>query len=506
VVSVAVGAPPRLGWPTKALYGLSAFGSTVKVGVGSLTLFFYTQLVGLDAPFVSLALAISLFIDALWDPIVGQISDNTKTRFGRRHPFIYFAAVPASLFFAAIYMPPLGWPDQDIFLWLLGTIILSRLFESLIEIPNAALLPELSRNYDERTSLASWRYLFLAVVGRVASVLLTFGVFLRETPGQKFGQMNQAGYAPLAITVGAIACVTLLISAVSTQRFTPFMHQPARRRPSFREMVREMGGALGNRNFAALAISGFIFGIAVGISGGLTTYFMTYYWELPSSSLRALGLWAIPGGLVGVVAAPYWSRWLGKKRGCLIVFFLSIASTTVPIGLRLFGLMPPNSSPWVLRILIIDSIATGLLSITGFVIVTAMLADVVEETQVKTGQRSEGVLFAADSLLRKITQSFATIFPGLIIGYIHFPKHAQPGHVSPAILTQLATIYLPTITFLYLCSTSCILFYRIDRKRHEDNLAEIARSAELASETDPELNPHLAPDIVTGPGGAGASA
>jgi Na+/melibiose symporter-like transporter len=269
-------------------------------------------------------------------------------------------------------------------------------------------------------------------------------------------------------------------------------------------MAREIWGALGNRNFASLAISGFIFGIAVGITGGLMAYFMTYYWELPSSALRALGLWAIPGGLAGVVIAPYWARWLGKKRGCLIVFFLSILSTTVPIGLRLFGVMPPNSSPWVLRILIIDSIATGLLSITGFVIVTAMLADVVEETQVKTGQRSEGVLFAADSLLRKVTTSFATIFPGLIIGYIHFPKFAQPGHVPEAILRHLAIIYLPTVTFLYLCSTSCILFYRIDRKRHEENLERIAQSAELATEADPELNPHLAPDVLPNPEGAGA--
>jgi len=494
---------PRLGWPTKALYGLSAFGTTLKVGQG-LTLFFYTQLVGLDAPLVSLALSIALFIDAFWDPVVGQISDNTHTRLGRRHPFIYAAALPASLFFAAVYMPPLGWSDQGVFFWLLATMILSRLFESLVEIPNAALLPELSRNYDERTSLGSWRYLFLAVVGRATSVILTFGVFLRETPAQKFGQMNQAGYAPLAITVAIIAFVTVVISALSTQRFAPFMHQPARRSPSFRAMARQIGGALGNRNFAALAISSFIFGIAVGITGGLFTYFMTYYWELPSSALRALGLWAIPGGLVGVFVAPFWAKWLGKKRGCLIVFFLSILSTTVPISLRLFGLMPPNSSPWVLRILIIDSIATGLLSITGFVIVTAMLADVVEETQVKTGQRSEGVLFAADSLLRKVTQSFGTIFPGLIIGFINFPKHALPGHVSPATLRELAIIYLPTVTFLYLCSTSCILLYRIDRKRHEDNLERIAQAAELATEADPELNPHLAPDVLPSPDAAGA--
>lgn len=500
MTAAAVGTAPRLGWPTKALYGLSAFGTTVKGGLGAgLTLFFYSQLIGLDAPLVSLALSISLFIDAFWDPIVGQISDNTRTRFGRRHPFIYAAALPASLFFAAIYMPPLGWSDQGVFFWLLATMILSRMSESLVEIPNAALLPELSRNYDERTSLGSWRYLFLAVIGRAASVILTFGIFLRETKTQKFGQMNVHGYAPLAVTVAVIALVTILISAVATQRFTPYMHQPSRRTPSLRAMGREVWGALGNRNFASLAISGFIFGIAVGITGGLATYFYTYFWELPSSALRALGLWAIPGGLIGVVVAPFWARWLGKKRGCLIVFFISIACTTVPIGLRLLGVMPPNASPWVLRILIVDSLFTGLFSITGFIIVTAMLADVVEETQVKTGQRSEGVLFAADSLLRKLTTSFGTIFPGLIIGYINFPKHALPGHVDPAILTHLAVIYLPTVTFLYLCSTSCILFYRIDRKRHEDNLERLADSAAIAQESDIEANPHLAPDVLIDP-------
>ncbi len=502
-MSAETAAMPRLGWPTKALYGLSALGTTLKVGQG-LTLLFYTQLVGLDAPLVSLALSIALLIDAFWDPVVGQISDNTRTRLGRRHPFIYAAALPASVFFAAVFMPPLGWSDQGIFFWLLVTMVLSRLFESLVEIPNAALLPELSRNYDERTSLGSWRYLFLAVIGRAASVVLTFGVFLRETPQQKFGQLNQAGYAPLAITVAVIALASILISALSTQRFTPYMHQPARRSPSFGEMAREIGGALGNRNFASLAISGFIFGIAVGITGGLTAYFMTYYWELPSSALRALGLWAIPGGLAGVVLAPYWARWLGKKRGCLIVFYLSIASTTVPIGLRLFGVMPPNSSPWVLRILIVDATATGLLSTMGFIIVTSMLADVVEAVQVKTGQRSEGVLFAADSLLRKLSTSFATVFPGLIIGYIHFPKFAQPGHVPEAILRHLALIYLPTVTILYLCSTSCIWLYRIDRKRHEHNLERIAQAAELATEADPELNPHLAPDVLPSPDPAGA--
>src|SRR6185312_6388737 len=129
----------------------------------------------------SLAVGLSLFVDAIWDPVVGQISDNTRTRLGRRHPFIYAAALPASLLFAAIYMPPLNWSDEALFFYLLATVIGSRLFESLIEIPNAALLPELSRDYDQRTSLGSWRYVFLTVIGRPVGTILAFAVFLRGT-------------------------------------------------------------------------------------------------------------------------------------------------------------------------------------------------------------------------------------------------------------------------------------------------------------------------------------
>ncbi len=490
---------PRLGWPTKALYGMGALGGSIKMQLTGLTLLFYNQLVGLDAAAVSFALFIALFIDALWDPIVGQISDNTRSRLGRRHPYIYAAAIPAAVTFAFIFMPPLGWSDEGLFVYLLVVVVGTRMFDSLIEVPGSALLPELSRDYDERTGLGSWRYLFLTVIGRGLSTWLAYGVFLHSVHGQRAGQLNIAGYKPYAITVAIISVVVIVASALATQRFVPYMHKPTRRTPSFKAMAREIGLAISNRNFVSLAVSGLIFGIAVGISGGLQIYFNTYLWEFGSAELFQLGLWVIPGSLLGVVVAPYWARLLGKKRGCLIVFFMAIFSTTVPITLRVLGVMPPNSSPWVLRILILDSLAIGLLSTMGFIIVTSMLADVTEEVQVKTAQRSEGVLFAADSLLRKVFTSFSVALPGLMLARVHFPKFAKPGHVDPAILNHLALIYLPTVTVLYLCSTSCILLYRIDRNRHAENLSRIAESAAIAQEADPEDNPHLAPDVLIDP-------
>lgn len=498
-MSEAVGERPRLGWPTKALYGLSYLGTATRQAVLGSVLFFYSRVLQMDPAAVSFAILIALLIDAFWDPIVGQWSDNTRTRLGRRHPFIYAAILPAAVCIALIFMPPAQWSDAAIFGYLLATLIAARLLESMIEIPVASLLPELSHNYDQRTSLASWRFLYLTVVGRALSTVLAYGVFLRGTKAHPFGQLNAAGYLPYAITVAAISVVVTLISALSTQRFVPYIHQPPRARAGFGEMANAFLAAAGNRNFLALALSSFIFGISVGITGGLLLYFLTDFWGLPSAALLQLGLWGIPGALFGVVVAPYWSRMWGKKRGCLIVFFMAIFSTTVPIGLRLLGLMPPNSSPWVLIILILDSIATGLLSTMGFIIVTAMLADVVEAVQVKTGRRSEGVLFAADSLLRKITTSFAAVIPGLMLHYVRYPMGAKPGQVDPDILRHLAIIYLPLVTGLYLCSTSMLFLYRIDRKQHEDNLQSIAAAAAFDEESDTDVNPHLEPEIVTGP-------
>jgi GPH family glycoside/pentoside/hexuronide:cation symporter len=497
-MSDVMGERPRFGVLTKAAYGLGALGAASKLQLFGLLLIFYNQLVGLDAAEVGACLAAALLIDALWDPIVGQLSDNTRTRIGRRHPYIYGATIPAAICFALLFMPPLSWSDDQLIIYLLVLVIGGRMLDSLHEIPNAALMPELTHNYEERTSLQSWRYALGTVAGGAIAAFLGFGLFLRGTKAQPFGQLNMAGYAPYALTVAIISVVSVLIAARATQRFVPYMHQPVRRRPGLGAIMREIGVALTNRNFVALAGSAMIFGISVGISGGLLTYFYTYFWELPSSALFILRLSAIPAGLLGVVMAPLGARLWGKKHACVGVFLLAIFSTTIPLGGRLLGFMPPNGSPALLAILIADTMATGALGVMGFVIVTSMLADVVEEVQVKTGQRSEGLLFAADSLLRKLTTSFTVALPGLILNFVKFPAHARPGHIDPSILHHLAIIYLPITTGLTICSTSVIMFYRIDKARHEANVGSIVEAAALLEEADPDLEISESPGIVPG--------
>jgi Na+/melibiose symporter-like transporter len=493
-VSVTAGDAPRLTLPIKALYGLGALGTASKMQLFGLVLLFYTQLVGVDPRLVSLALAVALFVDAFWDPIVGQISDNTHTRLGRRHPYIYGAAIPGAICFALIFMPPRGWSDEALFFYLAVLVVAGRMLDSLIEVPGSALMPELTSNYEERTSVQGWRFALGFVLGGAVAAFLGFGYFLRSTKAQPYGQLNMAGYAPYAIAVAAIGAVSVLISARATQPFVPYLHKPERRRLTLGAIARDIGLALGNRNFVALAISALIFGISQGLTQGLLSFFYTYLWEVPSSQLFLIRLAFIPGGLLGVALAPLGVRLWGKKHACLGVFYASILSTTIPLAGRLLGFLPANHTPAILAILIADVMATSALGLMGFVIVTSMIGDVTEDVQVRTGQRSEGLLFAVDSLLRKLSNSFAVVIPGLLLAYVGLPKFAKPGHINPHIMTHLALIYLPITVGLTLCSTSAIWFYRIDKARHADNLARIADAAVLLAEADPEM------EVTDGPG------
>jgi Na+/melibiose symporter-like transporter len=163
---------PKLSIGTKIFYGAGAMGAATKGRLIGLLLLFYNQLVGLPAPWVSAAIAISIFVDAFWDPVVGQLSDGTRTRLGRRHPYIYGAVIPAAIFFILLFMPPHGWSNQALFFYMLVTLLGMRFFDSLHEIPASALMPELTQDYDERTNVQSYRFLFSTVVGGLVGVVL----------------------------------------------------------------------------------------------------------------------------------------------------------------------------------------------------------------------------------------------------------------------------------------------------------------------------------------------
>ena len=169
----------RLSLSTRIFYGFGSVAFGVKDnGFSYFLAFFYAQVMGLPAQKVGLAIMLALVIDAFIDPIVGQLSDNTRSRWGRRHPFMYAAAMPVGLSYLLLWHPPKGWEEGALLAYLVSTAILIRSFISCYEIPSAALAAELTTEYDERTRLLSYRYLF-GWAGGLAMYGLALAVFLK---------------------------------------------------------------------------------------------------------------------------------------------------------------------------------------------------------------------------------------------------------------------------------------------------------------------------------------
>ena len=134
----------RLSPSTRLFYGFGSVAFGVKDnGFSYFLLIFYNQVMGLSAQTVGLAIMIALFADAFLDPIVGQLSDNLRSRWGRRHPFMYAAAIPVTVSYLLLWSPPGGLSHDALFLYLIGTAILIRSCITLYEIPSSALAAEL---------------------------------------------------------------------------------------------------------------------------------------------------------------------------------------------------------------------------------------------------------------------------------------------------------------------------------------------------------------------------
>jgi Na+/melibiose symporter-like transporter len=468
---------PGLTIGTNILYGVGSVAFGVHyAALGSLLLLFFNQVVGLPAAWVGAAMMVTLMFDAICDPLIGEWSDHTRSRWGRRHPFMYASALPIGIAFYLLWNPPHGWSNQSVVVYLVALLVAVRVFLSLYEIPSTALAPELTLDYDQRTSLMSWRF-FFGTLGGAAMGVLTFRVFLRHDATHPLGVMNRAGYGYYGLAAGIVMFVSIMISCLGTHRFIAnVVHEPKRSR-NWTETMHELTGTLSNRSFLALMISGIFGAISTGLASTLDLYFTNYFWELTPAQISYFPGVALFSALLGVVLAPAASKRFGKKHAMIGLFVLSTFTGAGPIALRLVGLMPENHSPALLPILLANYLVVMTLALTGFIIVTSMMADVVEDAAVVTGQRSEGLLFAANGLLNKCVTGAGTFLSGLLLSAIQFPQGAIQGHVNPLILRHLALVYVPITVTCSLISIAVLLFYNIDRSAHQRNVQRLGEAS-----------------------------
>ncbi|MBI3678264.1 MAG: MFS transporter [Proteobacteria bacterium] len=468
---------------TKLFYGFGSVAYGVKDnGFQTILLPFYNLVLHLPPQWVGAAIAIALFFDAFIDPIIGHISDNLNTRWGRRHPLMYLAALPVSISYLLLWNPP-HWSKEWLFGYLIVVAIIVRTFITFYEIPSSALVPELTEKYDERTSFLSYR-VFFAWYGGLGMSVLAFIIFLTKDATHKVGQLNEAGYSRYGLTAAIVMLCAILISAWGTHKFIPFFRKPETRQMTLGQYALEMIKTLTNRAFLVLFIAALFFSLATGLVFALTFYINTYFWLLPSSTLGVLTLATFIAVFFSFVIAVPLSKRFGKKESAIGMFALGAAISVLPLVLGLMGVLSPGAS-YLVPLLFVFAAVGGSLTIGSSIMIVSMIADVVEDSELRTGRRSEGLFFAGNSFIQKSASGLGLFGSGLVLWVVGFPVDAKPGAVDPAIVHNFALTYLVIVLVLYGIGFLILGQFPISRASHEENVRRLAGEVAVAGEGPP---------------------
>jgi Na+/melibiose symporter-like transporter len=448
----------------RALYGLGQMTEGIKnIALAVFIMFYYNNLLGLDAVLAGAAMLIALIVDSVTDPLVGAISDRWRSKWGRRHPFMYAAILPLVVLFYLLFAPPPGLSQSALFAWLLVFGIAARLALTLYVVPHLAMGAELSRDYRGRTGIVVWRQAANSF-GCMLTYALAFLVFFPIT------QRDPAAYPGFALALSLIMGGAMLISALGTHRLIPQLIVPAQPkvRMSAFAIIRETIEALANRNFRWYFSGALMIYMVIGVDSALLLYLNSYLWEISGRPLTFITCGLFVGYLLG---APF-TRLLQKRFEKKVVLIWSTALIglfqTLPILCWLAGWMPAEGTIALVATLTTMRVVQGLTTIHAQVTGGSMLADVADEYELKAGRRNEGVFFGAQLITYKATSGLGKFVSGVALALIAWPTSAEiaANGISDDKLFWLAMTYGPFMSAFALLAVLCYTRYRLDAADH----------------------------------------
>lgn len=385
----------------KVFYGLGDLGNNIAYGaIGFYFVFFLTDVAGLTPAWAGYIFMIARMWNAVCDLVMGILSDKTKTKFGRRRPFLLFGAIPLAVGFAVLWTVPFDGTVQKIIFYTLIGILFNTLY-SLVSIPYNALLPELSKDPEERTSISGFKMAF----SFVGSLLSAMGVTLIVDMIYPGKQSYQESFPVMGIILGSILAICILLAFVGTkERVLPDENE---KQTGIIKSLKELSRL---KEFW-LVLGVFIFNmVAFDVIMAMYIYYMKYV-LLISDDLSSVFM-AVP--LVAAVAAtPLWvslSNKLGKEKTYIIssIYFI------VPLLICMF--IPSGN-------LFITALITVLIGIgisASQVLVFSILPDVTEVDEEKNGVRREGVIYGATMLLYKLGSAIIVAVVTAALGWIGY--------------------------------------------------------------------------------------
>ncbi|MBN8581395.1 MAG: MFS transporter [Anaerolineae bacterium] len=396
----------------KTLYGSGDWGIA---SIGMMRSIFYaiylTDVVGIEPRLASLGALAGIVWDAINDPLIGMLSDRVKSKLGRRRPFLLWFAVPFGLSFIMLWSAP-NWESQiGLLIYVTLAFMISDTLTTLVAVPYLSLTPELTQNYDERTSLSSFRTVFQllgAMIVVIAAPMIVDSVMLG-------GGSQQQGFMAAGAVFGAIGAVPLfLVGLFVRERYASTAVE--QETLSFRETLKL---AWQNIPFR-YAVGIYMFNWSAVDMVAITFPFFLLYWIAQGNLLAKITIFGVDLALesaffgvmmfVCILFVPFW-LWISKRFNKIQAYIAGMASWII-VQLLIFTIQPGDTN----YLLLIAALA-GIGVSAAYILPDSILPDVIDWDELRTGRRQEGIYYGIRTLIRKLTGAGVIFVTLQILGW-----------------------------------------------------------------------------------------
>jgi GPH family glycoside/pentoside/hexuronide:cation symporter len=432
-------------------YSIGGFGwEFLYSTIGIFAMYFLTDVALIGAALAGVILLVSRFWDAFADLFVGYLSDQTKSRWGKRRPYLLFGAIPMGLFFFLFWLTPPLSPELRV-VYYMALMVLTWTAYSVVNVPWSAMVPDITRDYQERSKIVGAQR-FFSMIG-----LLIVGALTR--PIADSFSSPQAGWANMAMIYGIIMIVFALIPFFAVrERFASEV-----KKYDFKDVFQLIGK---NTPFLILCLVVVCVFFVFTISGIM----MNYYFEYCLKNVSLISIAFLVGCGLGMFMIPLWilvSNKIGKK----LAYILAIATYGSSYG-ALYFVYPSDLT------LLIPLSVTFAIGFSGAGVgMGALLPDTVEYGEWKTGVRNEGLQYGLYTFILKLATSLAAIIAGVglqISGYVANVEQTEGSLMGIRVLISIVPFVISVIGVIIL------LFYPINGKMHAQMLKELEERKKVA--------------------------
>jgi len=449
----------RLSRLTKLLYGVGDVGfSLTSTIIGAYFLIFLTDVVGVAPGIAAVAIFIGRSWDYINDPIFGHISDRTRTRWGRRRPYLLFGPLPYALAFTMLWWRPPLEHEMALAVYYAVAYVAYDAAATLIYMPYFALTPELTADYDERTSLTSYR-MFFSIVGSLVAFTLPLAII---------GTLNPEN-APKVLTMGVIfgiaSALPLLLVFFGTRERQEYMAQG---QPSLRQSLR---AAARNRPFVFGLVIFLLTWVAVEILQATLLYFIKYVVQREAQNDLIMATIFV----TAMLALPVWER-VSRRWGKRWAYVAGIVFWAV-VQIVLITLNPSTALGLILFMCVLAGIGVA----AAHVLPWSIIPDAIEWGELQTGERHEGMFYSLVTLIRKVVTSIAILAVGLVLEFTGYVPNAAQQPASA--LLGIRIVIGPIPAALLCAGTLFAILYPLSRDRYTQVRQELeSRRASTSQE------------------------